>query len=230
MALFIIVAFVYVGALATIRPAPASLKEKPLSFAVNIRCVWASMVAGGVVMAAFLVTTDFSFLTVNEAVFDRLALNNDPAEAAMWPIQAVTHLVLHGNLLHLLSNLGGLGLASVYERRVGARRFFAVLTVGSLASIPSILFYPDGTAVCGISGGVFGLFAAYFTDEDRLSVKEWLAAIALFSVILVVLIADTEFGMDTDALEFQIDHLGHIFGAAGAVVYCRLNPKRPPVS
>lgn len=226
MILFVIVTVIYIGTLSAIRPAPSSLKAQPLSYAGNVRCIWATLVAGGVVIGVFLLTTDFTFLAVNENIFELLALNNDPDRAAMWPMQAFTHLVLHGNLLHLLSNLAGLGLASAYERRVGARRFLAVLTVSSLASVPSIFFYSDTIAVCGISGGVFGLFAAYFTDENELTLKEWLSAIALFSVIFVVLIADAEYGTDSAALDFQVDHLGHILGAVGAIIYCRYRPMR----
>lgn len=226
MILFFIVTLAYVGALSIIRPAPASLKDQPLTYAENIRRVWASIASGGVLIGMFLLTTDFGFISVNEELFDLFALNNDPGRAAMWPIQAITHLFLHGNLLHLFSNLAGLGLASAYERRVGARRYFAVLTIGSLASIPSIFFYSDTIAVVGLSGGVFGLIAAYFTDEDELTLREWISAIAMFSAILMVLIVDAEYGSDSHTLDFQVDHLGHILGATGAIVYCRFSSGR----
>ncbi|WP_234912054.1 rhomboid family intramembrane serine protease, partial [Vibrio anguillarum] len=51
------------------------------------------------------------------------------------PLQLVSHLFVHGNLLHLATNVIGLGIASTYERRVGAKRYLSVLVVGALSSI-----------------------------------------------------------------------------------------------
>lgn len=99
--------------------------------------------------------------------------------------------------------------------------------MSSLASIPSILFYPEYILVSGISGGVFGLAAAYFTDEDELTTKEWLLAISLFLFLAIMLALDSEFkGGSNKALDMKIDHIGHFLGALGAILYCRLKPLR----
>ena len=125
-----------------------------------------------------------------------------------------------------MANVTGLGLLSVYERRVGARRFLAVVGVASVASIPSALLYSNAY-VSGISGGVFGLAAAYFTDHERLTRKEWLMAIAFFAFIALVLSLDSALRTSGDkTLGFQIDHIGHVLGAIGGIVYCRLVPAR----
>ncbi|VVS95517.1 rhomboid family intramembrane serine protease [Desulfoluna spongiiphila] len=226
MILFFLSSILYIGMLLVIKPAPSSLKARPLSLFEHFRRIWASLLSGVFILVVFLVTSQFGFLTVDEHILGLFSLNNDMQYAAFWPIQAVTHSFVHGNLIHLLSNVAGLGLASVYERRVGARRFFAVLLAGCMASIPSVFLYSDPTSVCGISGGVFGLAAAYITDEDELTIKEWATAILLFSVLFFVFTLQPGFkGSSNTALELRVDHIGHVMGAIGAIVYCRFNPR-----
>ena len=227
MIIFLITIVVYVGLLVFIKPAPSSLKSAPITFSENLKFVWASIGSGALILLIFLFTTNFGFISVDERLYSILALSNDFDHFLEWPFQSVSHLFIHGNLIHLAANVVGLGLASAYERRVGAKRYFAVLLVGALASIPSILFYSEKIAVCGISGGVFGLAAAYFTDEEELTTKEWLAAILLFLFLALMLALDGEFKDRSNELEdMKIDHIGHLLGAFGAIIYCRLNPQR----
>lgn len=224
MIIFFISVIAFMGLLVLIRPSPNSLKLAPITYRENVRSVLASIFSGLVILTVFLLITNFSFVAVDEKLYQLLALNNDPEQSSMWPLQSITHLFIHGNLIHLATNIVGLGLASVYERRVGAKRFLIVLFVGSLASIPSIFFYSESVIVGGISGGIFGLGAAYFTDEKELSNKEWVTAILLFLFIVFALVVDTEF--KTDALDMKIDHIGHLLGALGAIIYCRLIPQK----
>jgi rhomboid protease GluP len=140
----------------------------------------------------------------------------------LWPIQAITHLFIHGSLLHLLSNVMCIGILSVYERRVGSRRFLAVLSVSCIASIPSIFFYSLPTIICGISGGVFGLAAAYFTDHDDLTNKEWVYGVISF-LCLALFFSFREL-LETNSqreISLNIDYYGHALGAMGAIIYCR---------
>lgn len=81
--------------------------------------------------------------------------------------------------------------------------------------------------VCGISGGVFGLAAAYFTDEDELTIIEWGSAILLFAFLMFIFSIEGEFKSTSDeTINTQVDHIGHIFGEIGAIIYCRLKPFR----
>jgi len=146
------------------------------------------------------------------------------------PIQLITHLFLHTSLFHLLMNLSGIGLASVYERKVGGKRFLAVLSVSLIFSIPSVFFYLDNVAIAGISGGVFGLAAAYFTDEKDLTLKEWLSAIAIFVFFVILLtiasiIEEKSKGYNNGGFG-QVDHIGHALGAIAAIFYCRMFPRK----
>jgi membrane associated rhomboid family serine protease len=224
MIFFIIFSLLYSIILLLIKPSPKSLKAKPLTFWENFYQIRASLFSGLAILFIFFVITRFSFTTVDENIFSLLCLTNNFTELSLVPTQAITHLFIHGSLIHLLSNVIGLGLTSVYERRVGWRRFLSVLAVGSLASVPSIFFYSEPVTVCGISGGVFGLGAAYFTDGAGLTTKEWMTSVLLFGMLASLLTLQGEFTTAVNALDMQVDHLGHAMGAVGAILYCRIKP------
>jgi rhomboid protease GluP len=225
MIIFLIAVVSYVGLLAFIKPEPSSLRATPITYLKNIKSVWASIFSGVLVLLVFLLITNYGFIKVDDNIFQTMALSNDIVQFSTWPLQSITHLFIHGNLFHLAANVFGLGLASAYERRVGAKRYFAVLIVGSLASIPSIIFYSENTTISGISGGVFGLAAGYFTDEDELTTKEWLFAILLFIFLAMLMTLDSEL-KDRETFDMKIDHVGHLLGALGVILYCRLRPLR----
>ncbi|MCR9143869.1 MAG: rhomboid family intramembrane serine protease [bacterium] len=161
-------------------------------------------------------------------MLDLFAFTGRFDSAKVW--QPLTHLLLHFDLLHLLSNLGLLGLLTVYERRVGHARYLAVLAVAGLASIPSVWMYSEPVLVCGISGGLLGLAAAYFTDHKELSRREWAVAVVVFLALFLILSLIDEIrtggpGGAAGPLSYQIDHIGHLLGAAAGLVYCRLRPR-----
>lgn len=224
MILFLISSLSYIIVLVVVIPAPNSLRANRPTYTENFKLIQASLFSGLSILIVFLVITNFDFITVDENIFSVLSLNNDKDRSSMWPLQTITHLFIHSHPIHLYSNVAGLGLASVYERRVGAKRFLAVLIIGSLASIPSIFFYSEIITVCGISGGVFGLAAAYFVDQDELSLKEWGGAILFFIVLASMLALEAEF--KSAHFDMKIDHIGHLLGAAGVILYCRLKPIR----
>lgn len=143
----------------------------------------------------------------------------------LWPLQVLTHSFGHINALHVMANVSGLGLLSCYERRVGARRYLAVFAVACASAMLALFFYPVPTAISGISGGLYGLAAAYFTDNAELALKDWLSFIAMFVGLAILLAWGSEVQMSKDsAASFRIDHIGHAFGALGAIAYCRIKP------
>lgn len=227
MIVFFIVMTAYTALLLCYKPSPNSLKDAPLTFLENFKQIKAALFSGLLFLSIFLFTSDFGFNDVNPQFYRLFALNNDTAVAALWPLQSVTHLFIHINFPHLLANVAGLGIGSAYERQVGSARFLMVLLVASLSSIPSILFYSEPIAICGISGGVFGLAAAYFTDQEGLSTKEWLYAALICIVFLVLLsVGDGMKSKGNGQLQFKIDYYGHSLGALGAIVYCRFKPRK----
>ncbi len=227
MILFFIVTAAYTALLLFYRPSPDSLKDAPLTFLENFKQIKAAFFFGLLFFGIFLFTSDFGFNEVNQQLYRLFALNNVSAAAILWPLQSVTHLFIHINFPHVLTNVAGLGIAATYERQVGSARFLLILMVASLSSIPSILFYSEPIAICGISGGVFGLAAAYFTDQEGLSTKEWLYAVIICIVFLAILSVGGKIDSTaSDSLQFKIDNYGHALGALGAIVYCRFRPRK----
>jgi len=226
MILFLSISAIYSGILLFYRPLPDSIKANPLSLSDNYRAIKASLFLGPFFLIVFLFTSDLEFLVVNKNLYDLFALNNAREITPYWPIQAITHLFIHSDLYHVAANVSGIGLASVYERRVGSKRFISVFAAACVASIPSIFFYPTSTAICGISGGVFGLAAAYFTDHDNLTTKEWFYAVLLGTFLMVLFLIQGEFKSNSNEyLQLRVDHIGHLMGFIGAIMYCRLTSK-----
>ncbi len=231
MTLFLAATIAYVGILLLTKPDPTSLKARPITLAENFRYIRASIFLGIVVLLVYAVTTEFGFVTVNEGAFILLALSNDLENPQFRPSQFLTHSFVHANLVHVLTNVIGLGIASLYERRVGAGRFLAVFAVGIATSIPSLYSYSETITVCGISGGVFALAAAYFTDEVDTSLADWIKGILLFVFVVSVSVLQGEFRLSPyEVSGLSVDHVGHILGAIGGIAYCRLWPRTQLIS
>lgn len=223
MIFFLIISFSYISLLVLIKPEPESLKASPVTYYENFKQIRASLFVGLIILCVFLFVSRFKFDEIDDDLFNLLSLSKQSKDFLL-PIQIFSHWFVHINFIHVFTNVTGIGLASVYERRVGARRYLAVLIVGCLTSTFSIFFYPATTGVVGISGGVFGLAAAYFTDYSELTTKEWIYGILLF-VFLMALFAVQGQYLSNPAVDFnfQVDHMGHVLGALGAIVYCRVS-------
>jgi len=225
MILFAICLSAYWLTLLSIKPAPLSLRAEVPSFRQHLSSIRISLLLGPLLLGIFLITSNFGFTGTDPGIIARYAMRGGWALDARSPLRGLAHCLLHIDIQHLLTNVLGLGMLSVYERRVGARRFAAVLLMACLVSAFSALFYPASTRLCGISGGLFGLAAAYFVDERAMTTKDWLMAVAFFAVVVGLLTLDGELrNASQKATPFQIDYLGHFLGALGAVAYCRLRP------
>ena len=225
MILFAFCALVYALTLLLVRPAPSSLKAEAPGFGQHVASIKVSLLLGLGLMGIFLLTSEFGFIETETGILESFAMSGGRGLEARSPLRVLTHWLLHIDITHLLPNVALLGLLSVYERRVGAQRFIAVLLAACLASSPSAFFYPESTVICGISGGLSGLAAAYFVDERALTTKDWLNGIVLFTVIVGLLtLGDILNGAKANDLNYEIDHIGHLLGALGAIAYCRVRP------
>lgn len=95
-----------------------------------------------------------------------------PLLPALWPF--ATHLLLHYDALHLITNVGFLvAFATPVERRIGALGFLAAFLVCGIAGALAqtyLIFDPAQRAelLIGASGGIFGLMgAALVLGPDR---------------------------------------------------------------
>ena len=220
---------IFVGALVFLKPAPESLKAPSLSYWQNTRAVSGSLLAGVFVLFVYFFTSDFIGLVVDERWYQRLASSNQSDDLVSALYQLITSSFIHSNFLHVSSTVLGLPLLSIYERRVGLNRYLVVLLAGIIGSTFSVFFYPEPLKASGISGGVFALGAAFFTDHENLSVKEWLLCILLFVGMTAVMTFDSYLNAShIDVSTTQIDHIGHALGALGGIIYCRLFRLKEP--
>ena len=220
---------IFVGVLVFFKPAPESLKAPSLSYWQNTRAVTGSLLAGVLVLFFYFLTSDATGYVVNERWYDHLALSNQSNDLVNAPYQLISSPFIHSDLLHVSSNVIGLALLSVYERRVGLNRYLVVLLAGIIGSTFSVFFYPEPLKASGISGGVFALGAAFFADHENLSVKEWLLCIFLFVGMTAVMTFDSYLNAShIDVSTTQIDHIGHALGALGGIIYCRLFRLKEP--
>ncbi len=219
MIIFFLSCTIYIAALLFITPHQHNLKAVPLTFVQNFKLIQASLYLGVLLLVIFFITSNYNFLVIDERIFNLLALRNEIT--VLLPYQIITHSLIHIDLFHLLINISGIGLASLYERRVGPKRFLSILAIGCIASTPSILFYAD-TYISGISGGLFGLFAAYIVDRTGLTIKEWLGACLIFAVLMLVFSFTQT--IEHSPNNYQVDHIGHMLGAVGVIFYCRFKP------
>lgn len=225
MIYFFIISIIYTGLLILVKPSLNSLKAAPISFIQNLKNIKVSLTFGLFLLFIFLFTSKFTFISTDKEILKFLALNNGGELSMLWIVQLITHLFIHADIIHILANIAFLGLASLYERRIGSKRFIVVLFVSSIFSIPSVFFYQEPIVVCGISGGIFGLAAGYFTDFENLTIKEWISAILIFVFLFFLISIESDFKLKIgNNLNFQIDHVGHIMGAIGGIIFCRLNP------
>lgn len=225
MTLFIIVLLTYVSALSFYRPSPESLRAAPPSYVKNLQQVKATVSIGVVLLLVFLITTRWTFTELDPQLYITFGLNNLGDTPLLWPVQIITHSFMHASMIHLLSNLVGIGIASVYERRVGSKRYLMVLVIGIIASMPSIFFYSEPHIVTGISGGLFALASAFFTDHKDLTLKEWIYAVLTFFLLGAIYSISNESRVDiAEESPLVTDHIGHLMGALGGIAFCRLAP------
>lgn len=222
MILYAILLILYVGLLLYVKPAPKSFRDKPITLKENFFAIKGSLFLGVFILTIHLFVSNFTLLDANEKIYTLFALNN-LENNPIWFIQFFSHPFIHFNLLHLVSNLSMLGLLSVYERKVGLKRYLAVLFVSGLTSGFSVYFYSENIFSLGISGALFGIAAAFFTDEKNLTLKDWIYAILIFFVLVVIIsLRDYNEMQKLKNINFSIDYIAHLFGALGAIAYTRL--------
>ncbi|TVZ40369.1 membrane associated rhomboid family serine protease [Alteromonadaceae bacterium 2753L.S.0a.02] len=226
MIIFLIVTSLYLSGLFLIRPAPLSLREPMPGLIESFYRIPFTVIVGLSLLIVHLLATNFTFQELSSGNLKYLALNNSSEYWMWWPVQLLTHSFVHSNFIHLVTNVHGLGLLSLYERRVGSMRALQVFLVGAVAAMPSVVVYPEGSNIVGASGAVFALAAAYFTDEKQLSTRDWIIAIIYFLVVWAVMTVYS--GLRSSGslalASIQVDHVGHFLGALGGILFCRFFP------
>ncbi|MEM6680831.1 MAG: rhomboid family intramembrane serine protease [Pseudomonadota bacterium] len=232
---FICFLALYIGALVLLQPGPGSPKHWRGAMRENVRAVRATLVLGSAMLTVFFLTSNFTFSYAHYDWLRIFALQNDFAYPVRRLMQIVSHIFVHLDLAHVFANVVMLAALSLYERRVGCRRFLAVFMVSGVASSASVLFYEAPMMSAGASGAIFGLAAAYFADIKGVTLTQRLSALTL-GVILVLI--DAFFQLILAFLSTFIaapwaasaattpDHIAHAIGALTGLIYVLLVPSK----
>ncbi|MFO1490553.1 MAG: rhomboid family intramembrane serine protease [Kiritimatiellia bacterium] len=145
-----------------------------------------------------------------------------------WAWQCGTHMFLHGNLIHLGTNLLGLVLLGpIVERTMGKVHFFFLYVVSGLAgALCWIALRPDGMIpVVGASGaimGVFGGFLALYPFRKVfivflpfLKFQAWIMGLLLLLAHIVLMLRPEWMGIP---VAYEV----HIGGLVGGALYTSL--------
>lgn len=179
-----------------------------------------TLLLGLALIALAAITFAEGSLAIDPELEARFALSRSGVFEEGRFLQTVTNNFLHFNLFHLVSNVALLMLLSVYEWRVGARRYLSVFALSALgSSLLELPFMQDGTAAMGASAGICGLAAGFFLDYRDLSSKEWTIGI----VFVLGLVALYSFTGQHETSTMTVDWMSHLAGALVGGVYVRLS-------
>jgi membrane associated rhomboid family serine protease len=137
--------------------------------------------------------------------------------------QPLTHMFLHGNLLHLLVNMVALWFAGrAVEMWIGPWRYLAVFFLGGiLGGFLQIYSFPGGFLI-GASGGVCAVLLAFTSLEPEMPITALLffvlpvrlrAKYLGYGIILVSLV------LPLVGLDPHVGHFAHLGGALVGLCY-----------
>ncbi|MBI2172774.1 MAG: rhomboid family intramembrane serine protease [Candidatus Aenigmarchaeota archaeon] len=128
------------------------------------------------------------------------------------PWTLVTSVFLHGDPMHLLSNLFALGLFGlIFESRFGEKRLLAVFFAGGIASSIASAFFYD--ASLGASGAIFAVIGVVAVTMPRMIVWNLGVPMPMIVAAIVWLLLDVA-GVFFPSSTANMAHIaGMIFGA-----------------
>jgi len=224
MILFLIIVSAWTIILFLIAPQPSNLRET-INRWESFKEIKGTFLIGVVLCFVFFVLSGGSFYEISDDWLFLFAVNNVKVFTPWWLIQAFTHTLIHIDILHLLLNLFFLGFLSLYERRVGTKRFLAIFFFSGILSSVSVFFFSKPMMVAGSSAGLFGLFASYILDDPRMKLKEFIIAILFVVFIWVVIELQPRRNIPET---YSIDRVGHLLGLFLGIIYCKLFARKHP--
>lgn len=160
------------------------------------------------------------------------------SDPTIWsPVQFLSSMFLHSDLLHLISNvIPLLAFALPFEERIGARKFLAIYLggglLGSLAQLTQLWGAP--TIMLGASGAVFAIIGGFAAKYPRLVVPLPLPLfVMMIFVRMRVIVAATVFGglqilyLFTASAQDNTAYLAHLGGLMGGVLMSTILVGKP---
>jgi rhomboid protease GluP len=222
---FILTITLWTAGLFLFRPKPSDLQAKIPGYLESFKKVQGTFWLGILLIAIFMILSGGTFDKLSENWFYTLGMSSFDLFTPCWFVSTITHNFIHIDALHLWTNLSFLGILSLYERNVQAKRFLIAFLVSGVLSSISMLFVSDPTISAGASAGLFGLAAAYILDIPKLTPKEYLPGVVMLLFLFVIFsLAGNE--NTTGSVAVTVDTLGHVFGLVSGIIFCKLFPRK----
>ncbi len=108
-------------------------------------------------------------------------------------IRLITNLFFHFDLPHLGYNMVFLIIfGSKCEKIFGSFRFLLIYFISGIFSSLSVIFYPQGSALAGASGAIFGVLGSVLVAQRR-DYSHGIATSLLYGVIFFIIAVTTGF-------------------------------------
>ncbi|MCX7712877.1 MAG: rhomboid family intramembrane serine protease [Chthoniobacterales bacterium] len=137
--------------------------------------------------------------------------------------QLLTHIFLHGNLLHLIVNMFALWFAgSAVESWIGSTKLVLIFLIGGICGgLLQVLLFPEGSLI-GASGGVCSVLLTFTTLEPNLPITAFIFFVLPLQIkskylgygILLISILLPILGLDP-----HVGHFAHLGGALFGFFY-----------
>jgi len=182
------------------------------------RFEWYSVKLSVIIFLVYLISLAF-----HDFIFSNFAMIS--SEAFVKPWMFVTHIFLHGGLLHLAYNLFALLLfGSILEKIVGSKKFLLIFFIaGIISAFGDVLFYH---AAVGASGAIFGILGCLAVLRPKMIV--WAVGVPMYMIVAIVIWAL----LDLAGIFYpdNVAHAAHLFGMAfgiAAGLWIRSEYKEP---
>jgi membrane associated rhomboid family serine protease len=176
-------------------------------------------------LACFLITVIFASLNIN--VFNIFALWS-PLSDNFFFWQFLTHLFLHGGLLHIIFNmLAIISLGTHVEKYLGSSQFLRFyLFCGVFASIFHILMTEfSDVPMVGASGAIFGIFSYFALVFPQEKLYAFFIPYGIRAKYLLGVLIAIELLLSFISTDDGIGHWAHIGGAIAGFIYYKFKIK-----
>lgn len=137
------------------------------------------------------------------------------------PWQIITHMFMHANLPHLLSNcLGLFFLGPIVEYSINSKRFILLYFVSGLVAMAAQIVFVNNTPLLGASGAIYGIFAALAVIHPNVELMLFLIPYPIKAKYLIPALIFLDLVLGVISLELDpVARFAHVGGAvAGAAL------------
>lgn len=192
----------------------ASFLRRPFKYTFKGSCIY--IIAINFII--FFLTSIFPKLQVYLGMVPGLVIQYH------WWWQPVTYMFIHGNFLHIFSNMLGLFFFGMsLEKAIGTKEFILLYMVcGIFSGLLSLgVYLISGTysaILIGASGALYGILFAFSVVFPRANIY-FFGLLPIPSPILIIIYAGIELFSQFFGLKANVAHFTHLFGFLVSYLY-----------